>query len=58
LFINGLDGRELTSDEQAELEEYQHKLVTFRQELVSPNTYNNDAVLDGDQEDQGNREMI
>lgn len=35
LFVNGLEGRELTGDEQEELAEYQQKLVTFRQELVS-----------------------
>lgn len=33
LFVNGLEGRDLTSDEQAELKEYQQKLVSFRQEL-------------------------
>jgi len=33
LFVNGLEGRDLTSDEQAELREYQQKLTTFRTEL-------------------------
>jgi hypothetical protein len=33
LFVNGLEGRDLTSDEQNELKEYQQKLSTFRQEL-------------------------
>jgi len=33
LFVNGLEGRELSSEEQDELHEYQQKLTTFRQEL-------------------------
>ncbi|KAI6184085.1 Proteinase inhibitor I33, aspin domain-containing protein [Aphelenchoides bicaudatus] len=33
LFVNGLEGRDLTSDEQEELKEYEGKLKTFRQEL-------------------------
>jgi uncharacterized damage-inducible protein DinB len=33
LFINGLEGRDLSSDEQQELREYQEKLASFRQEL-------------------------
>uniref|UniRef100_A0A1I7RQ36 Pepsin-I3 domain-containing protein n=2 Tax=Bursaphelenchus xylophilus TaxID=6326 RepID=A0A1I7RQ36_BURXY len=33
LFVNGLEGRELTADEQKELTEYQGKLTTFREEL-------------------------
>ncbi|CAD5210990.1 unnamed protein product [Bursaphelenchus okinawaensis] len=33
LFVNGLEGRELTDDEQSELKEYQVKLGAFREEL-------------------------